>query len=146
MLAVTGPEENIFRGYIKPDPHIISGPFSLGELSITPLPVVHAKADTIGFLFRAPGAPSIAYIPDVKSIPDKTMALLRGADILIIDALRTAPHPTHLSTDEALEVIARAEAGRAWLTHLSHESEHHELEAILPHNVRAAYDGLRIRS
>ncbi len=138
-------EENIFRGYIKPDPHLISGLFSLGELSITPLPVLHAKADTIGFLFRGPAGPSVAYIPDVKSVPEQTMELLHGVDILIIDALRTAPHPTHLSTDEALEVIARAGVERAWLTHLSHESDHHELEAILPHGVQAAYDGLKIR-
>ena len=138
-------EENIYRGYIKPAPSIIEGPFSLGHLEITPLPVVHAKADTVGFLFRSPGAPAVAYIPDVKLVPEPTMELLHGVDILIIDALRTAPHPTHLSTDEALEIISRCGAKRGYLTHLSHESDHHELVAILPDGIQVAYDGLKIR-
>jgi phosphoribosyl 1,2-cyclic phosphate phosphodiesterase len=138
-------EENIYRGYIKPAPKLIEGPFKLGHLEITPLPVVHAKADTNGFLFESPGHASIAYIPDVKRVPDETMPFLRRADILIIDALRTAPHPTHLSTDEALEVIANAGVKRGYLTHLSHESDHHELSAILPEGVQVAYDGLKVR-
>jgi phosphoribosyl 1,2-cyclic phosphate phosphodiesterase len=138
-------EENVYRGYIKPAPKIIEGPFTLGHLKITPLPVVHAKAETNGFLFESPGCPSVAYIPDVKRVPDETLPLLRRADILIIDALRTAPHPTHMSTDEALEVIANAGVKRGYLTHLSHESDHHELSAILPEGVQVAYDGLKIR-
>ena len=76
-----------------------------------------------------------AELADLKSVRD---ADVRG--------MKTSGVSGALSTDEALEVIARAEAGRAWLTHLSHESEHHELEAILPRGVQAAYDGLKIRS
>lgn len=137
--------ENIFRGYIKPDPHIIEGAMTFGPLTVTPLPVEHAKAETVGFLFETPGAPATAYIPDVKRVPAATIELLKRADILIIDALRSIPHPTHLSTEEALEVIAQAGVHRAWLTHLGHENDHHELEATLPHHVRVAYDGLKIR-
>jgi phosphoribosyl 1,2-cyclic phosphate phosphodiesterase len=138
--------ENVFRGYIKPDPQFIEGPFSVGELQITPLPVQHANADTLGFLFAPPHGPRVAYIPDVKHVPPATMNLLEAADILIIDALREQPHPTHLSTDEALAVIADCGVLRAWLTHLSHENPHAELEAILPSGVQIAYDGLKIRA
>ncbi len=138
--------ENVFRGYIKPDPKLIDGPFALGDLKITPLPVEHAKAETVGFLFEAPGAPTVAYIPDVKRVPAETFELIRRADTLIIDALRATPHPTHLSTGEALDLIAQTGVPRAWLTHLTHDNEHHELEATLPSGVKVAWDGLRIRA
>lgn len=137
---------NIYSGYIKPDPRLIDGPFSIGDLRITPLLVEHANTETHGFLFESPGAPAIAYIPDAKRVPPETIALLRRADILILDALRTKPHPTHLSTDEALEVIAETGVPQAWLTHLSHENDHHELEATLPAGVRVAWDGMKIRA
>ena len=138
--------ENVFRGYIKPDPQLIEGPFSVGDLRIVPLPVQHANADTVGFLFEPPQGPRVAYIPDVKHIPPATMGLLEGADILIIDALREQPHPTHLSTAEALSIITECGVPRAWLTHLSHENPHAELEAILPTGVLVAHDGLKIRA
>lgn len=138
--------ENIYRGYIKPDPQLIEGPMAIGHLTVTPLPVEHATAETVGFLFEAPGIPATAYIPDAKRVPDETIAILRRADILILDALRSLPHPTHLCTEEALEVIAAAGVPQAWLTHLGHENDHHELEATLPQGVRVAFDGLRIRA
>ena len=138
--------ENVFRGYIKPDPQLIEGAFSVGELRIVPLPVQHANADTVGFLFEPPRGPRVAYIPDVKHVPPATMRMLEGADILIIDALREQPHPTHLSTDEALAVIAESGVPQAWLTHLSHETAHAELEPLLPSGVQVAHDGLKIRA
>ena len=49
--------ENVFRGYIKPDPHLIEGPLTVGDLRIVPLPVQHAKADTVGFLFEPSSGP-----------------------------------------------------------------------------------------
>jgi phosphoribosyl 1,2-cyclic phosphate phosphodiesterase len=137
---------NLYSGYIKPDPRLIDGPFSIGPLTITPLPVDHAQTETHGFLFESPGAPAVAYIPDAKRVPPATVERLRRADILIIDALRSKPHPTHLSTDEALEIIANTGVRQAWLTHLTHDNEHHELEAMLPAGVRVAWDGLKIRA
>lgn len=139
-------EKNVHAGYIKPAPQLIERPFSIGPLEITPLPVEHAATETLGFLFRSPGAPAIAYIPDAKRIPCPTMDLLRDCDILIIDGLHSRPHPTHLSTGEALEIIADLKVPRAWLTHLTHESDHSELEASLPQGVGLAWDGLKIRA
>ncbi len=138
------PENRHFRGYIKPDPRIIDGPFHYGPLKITPLPVEHASIETIGFLFESPAAPAAAYIPDVKSIPEPTRALIRGVDILILDALRPNPHATHMSLDEALEAIDDIRPEHAWLTHLSHENDHAELEASLPGHIRLAHDGLKL--
>jgi phosphoribosyl 1,2-cyclic phosphate phosphodiesterase len=136
--------ENQSKGYVKPDPQPIVGPFCYGELKITPLPVEHAAVETVGFLFEYPGARSIAYIPDVKRIPQETMRRIRRVDVLVVDALRRHPHPTHFSVEEALVAICEAEVAEAWLTHLGHENDHALLEATLPNGVRVSWDGLRI--
>ena len=136
--------ENLYHGYVKPDARLIDGPFCYGELKITPLPVEHAALDTIGFLFEYPGARSVAYLPDVKRIPDDTMRHILGVDVLVVDALRPQPHPTHFSLGDALATIRRTDAREAWLTHLGHENDHAALDAELPTGVRVAWDGLRI--
>jgi phosphoribosyl 1,2-cyclic phosphate phosphodiesterase len=137
-------QENIYKGYVKPDARIIDGPMFFGDLKITPLPVEHAAVETIGFLFEYPGARSLAYMPDVKRIPADTMHLIRGVEVLVLDSLRPAPHPTHFSLGEALDAIRESEVREAWLTHLGHENEHVRLDAELPAGVRVAWDGLRL--
>jgi phosphoribosyl 1,2-cyclic phosphate phosphodiesterase len=134
----------VVEGYVRPDARIIDGPFHYGDLEVTPLPVEHGTVETIGFLFQYPGSPTVAYVPDVKRIPRETMAMLRNIDVLIIDALRTMPHPTHFSLDEALEMAEKLQAKETWLTHLSHEYDATEWSARLPAGVRMAWDGLRI--
>ena len=134
-----------FRASIHPEPHIIDGPFSLGSTRITPLPVLHGRARVNGYLFSRNGSPLLAYVSDCKEVPAPTMEAMLGVDELIIDALRHRPHATHLSVDEALEVIAKIQPRRAWFTHLCHELGHAETERDLPANVRIAYDGLKIQ-
>lgn len=136
--------ERVVEGYVRPDGRLITGPFAYGDLLITPLLVEHASVDTTGYLFEYPGHKSVAYIPDVKRIPLETMNLLHGVDVLVVDALRTAPHPTHFSLDEALEAAREMNAGEVWLTHLSHEYDAAEWEGKLPPGVKMAWDGLRI--
>lgn len=136
--------ENLHAGYVRPAVRVIDGPFFFGDLRVTPLPVIHAAAKTVGFLFEHPAMKSAAYLPDVKSVPDATLDLLRGVDVLVIDALRPGMHPTHFSTAEALEFAEQASAGETWLTHLSHENEHVRLGETLPDGVRVAWDGQRL--
>lgn len=135
---------NSYKGYVKPDPRLIDGAFRYGGLTVTPLPVEHAAVETIGFLFEVPGARRLAYIPDVKRIPDATCEMIKGVDVLVVDSLRPAEHPTHFSLGEALEAIRRLQAREAWLTHLGHENEHTALSERLPDGVAVAWDGLRI--
>ncbi len=136
--------ENVYQGYVKPGVRLIDGPFHYGNLKITPLPVDHAAVETIGFRFDHPGARSLAYLPDVKRIPNDTLWHIREVDVLVIDALRPQPHPTHFSIGEALEAIREVQPREAWLTHLGHENDHATLEAQLPAGVRVAWDGLRV--
>lgn len=136
--------QNAFPGYILSEPHPISGPFVLGETTLTPLPVRHGRAAVNGYLLRHPGAPSLTYLSDCKEIPAAVLEEISDTDVLIIDALRHAAHPTHLNIEEALAVVDKVRPGSTWFTHLCHELRHEETERGLPPGVRIAYDGLKI--
>lgn len=135
---------NTYRGYIKPDPHETSGPFQLGNLTITPVPVIHGNFPTQGYRFDYPGTPSIAYLPDVKTIPEESQTLLKDISILIIDSLHHREHATHMNLSEALETAAHLRASNVYLTHLSHELNTAESETDLPEHISFAYDGLQL--
>jgi phosphoribosyl 1,2-cyclic phosphate phosphodiesterase len=70
------------------------------------------------------------------------MKRLEGVETLILDALRLKPHPAHFCLDEALDVIARLQPAKAYLTHMSHDLDHEATSKLLPANVELAYDGL----
>ena len=116
-------------------------------LSVTPVPVTHGWTVTQGFRFDF-GGRSLAYMPDLNELPDGSRALVRGIDVLVIDTLRHRPHPTHLTLEQSLEIIADIRPGRAFLTHLCHDLAHAALVAELDArglpNVRPACDGLEI--
>jgi phosphoribosyl 1,2-cyclic phosphate phosphodiesterase len=134
--------ENRYRGYLKPEPHAITGPFGLGSIEVTPLPVEHGKVETIGFLFSHKGRRLCAYLSDVKVISPEALLAMQGVDTLIIDGLRRTPHPTHMSWDEACAASALIAPRETWLTHLQCEMMHARDEPTLPAGVRVAYDGL----
>lgn len=137
--------DNTHNGYVRPAPHPITTEFSIGDLTVRPLPVEHGSVETIGLLFETAGNFRLAYLPDVKSIPETTMAMMGNLDLLVIDALRDSPHSTHLSLAEALAVSGRLSPKQTLLTHISHEMDHGNLSAKLPVDVSPAYDGLRIK-
>ena len=128
-----------FGGVGRLDPHLIEGPFDLWGLKLTPVPVLHGHLPILGFRFR-----DTAYVTDVSEIPESSIPLLEGLDILIIDALRPKPHPTHLSLAQALAMVERLKPRRAFFTHIAHELGHQETNSALPSHVQLAYDGLRL--
>lgn len=103
------------------------------------VPVMHGRLEVGGFRFG-----NAAYLTDMSSIPDSSLPLLAGLDVLILDALRPQPHPSHANLAEALQWVERVQPRRAWFTHMSHEVDHEATEATFPAHVRLAYDGLRI--
>ncbi|MCB1079664.1 MAG: hypothetical protein KDM64_17740, partial [Verrucomicrobiae bacterium] len=115
------------------------------ETRVTPLRVEHGKVDTLGFRFDHPKAGGFAYLPDVKSIPDSTRDQMRSLDGLILDALQEQTHPTHLSVDEALEIVADLRPRRTWLTHFSCRMDYRLVAPRLPEGVELARDQLRLR-
>ena len=133
---------NRYIGYLKPEPREVTGRFALGLTTITPLPVEHGRVMTTGFLFQHAGGARIAYLPDCKQIPEPTLALMDGVDVLIVDALRRRAHPTHFNVEESLAAAQAVRAKQTYFTHLCHDMDHAGLEAELPPEVRVAYDGL----
>jgi phosphoribosyl 1,2-cyclic phosphate phosphodiesterase len=128
-----------FGGVVKLDPHVIEGPFDLWGLEFTPVPVLHGNLPILGFRFQ-----DTAYVTDVSEIPESSIPLLEGLDILILDGLRPKPHPTHFSLAQALVMVERLKPRRAFLTHIAHELGHQATSSTLPSPVQLAYDGLRL--
>lgn len=129
--------------YLKPDPHVVSGPFSLGRTKITPLPVPHGPSEVSGYLFSRNGRNLIAYLSDCSEVPEAIARQIQGVECLVIDALREKPHPTHLSVAQALEVASRVKPTETYFTHIAHELSHAH-EAHLPARTHIAYDGLKL--
>lgn len=130
-------------GTTKPQGRTI--PLAAGEttriedVDVTAVPLPHGRVTVFAYRIGP-----LAYITDAKLVPDAAVALLRGARVLVINALFRTPHPSHLSLSEALSAAEAIGAERTFLTHLTHDNFHAALEAELPAGVAPACDGLTI--
>jgi phosphoribosyl 1,2-cyclic phosphate phosphodiesterase len=103
--------------------------------------MVHGDIDTLGFRFG-----NIAYAPDVSAMPEESLRYLEDLDVLILDALRYTPHPSHFSVSEALALIETFKPKRAILTNLHTDLDYEKLRRELPPQVEPAYDGMQIET
>ena len=112
----------------------------VGDVEVTPVAVPHG-----GLAVFAYRVGPVAYVTDAKAIPERALALLAGARVLVLNALFRTQHPTHLSFPEAIAAARRIGAERTFLTHLTHDNLHADLEAELPPGISPAFDGLVVR-
>ena len=119
-----------------------ASPFHLAEKKVIPIEVTHYKMPVFGYRID-----DFAYLTDVKTIASSEKEKLKNLDVLVLNALRIDPHPSHLNLEEALALIEELQPKRAYLTHISHLlGFHDEVEANLPDGVFLAYDNLQISS
>jgi phosphoribosyl 1,2-cyclic phosphate phosphodiesterase len=115
----------------------IRAPFPLLGRRVIPVPVWHGGLEVYGYRIG-----DFAYLTDCNRIPEASLALLGGLEVLILDALRYRPHPTHFSVAEAVVAARQIGARRTVLTHLAHEVDYDNPREPLPPGVELGYDGL----
>lgn len=126
-------------------PHVIDGsaPVAIdgpgGVIEALPIPQLHGDIETLGYRIS-----NMAYCPDVSAIPERSLRLLEGLDLWIVDALRHTPHPSHFSVKQALEYVERLKPRRTVLTHMTSELDYETLKRTLPEGVEPAYDGMML--
>jgi phosphoribosyl 1,2-cyclic phosphate phosphodiesterase len=104
------------------------------------IPVTHGRQEITGYRFG-----SAAYLTDMSDIPNVSLPLLQDLDVLILDALRHDPHPSHSHLEKSVALVEQLKPKRAFFTHMGHDLDHAATEAMLPPYIRLAYDGLQIK-
>jgi phosphoribosyl 1,2-cyclic phosphate phosphodiesterase len=103
------------------------------------IPVTHGRQEITGYRFG-----SAAYLTDMSDVPEVSIPLLQDLDVLVLDALRYDPHPSHSHIENSISIVERLKPRRAFFTHMGHELDHDATNAKLPPHIRLAYDGLQI--
>jgi phosphoribosyl 1,2-cyclic phosphate phosphodiesterase len=114
-------------------------PLDLFGQSIRPVRLMHGKGTVFGFRIG-----DLAYLTDHSEIPEESLQVLEGLDVLFLDALRHKPHPTHSTVERSLKYVEQLKPRRAFFTHISHDLPHERTESMLPEAVHLAYDGLEL--
>jgi len=119
---------------------ITEAPFHVNGLTVTPIPVLHYKLPVLGFRFG-----NFSYITDANHIPEESMRLLEGTEVLVLNALQNEPHISHFTLHQAMEVAEKIGARQTFFTHMSHRlGLHANIDQQLPVGMALAYDGLEL--
>ncbi len=113
-------------------------PFTIGDIPFIPIQVMHREMPVLGFRIG-----DFTYITDANFIDEEEQIKIKGSKVLILNALRPEPHPTHFTLQQALDMVDVLDVPQVYFTHFSHQIGLHEERAkSLPKGVQLAYDGL----
>ena len=114
--------------------------FKIQETVISPIEAKHYMMPVFGFRIK-----NFVYLTDVSEISNDEKEKMKGADLIILDALRKKKHISHFNLEEALALLEELEPKQALLTHVSHYMGlHDEVNSELPDHINLAYDGQKI--
>jgi phosphoribosyl 1,2-cyclic phosphate phosphodiesterase len=134
----TSARVQIHRLKKQPDSPLLE-PVSVFGATFQPIPLIHGRQRTTGYRFG-----SAAYLTDMSDIPEESIPLLQNLDLLILDALRPAPHFSHSHLEKSIGFVNLLKPRCAFFTHMGHDLDHEATNAILPPHIRLAYDGLQL--
>jgi phosphoribosyl 1,2-cyclic phosphate phosphodiesterase len=117
----------------------VNMPFELFGVKITPIPVLHGKSHIFAYRIG-----NMAYMTDVSEIPESSFDLLQDLDLLLLDCLREAAHPTHINIEQSLAYAGRINAKQSYMIHMTHDLEYASLSKRLPKGVFVGFDGLKL--
>ena len=129
-----------YKGIVKITPHTFEqAAFEAGGVRVQPIPAVHGNMRVAGFRIG-----DCAYITDTNLVPQSSIDALKGVKVLILDALRRTPHPTHMSLPKAIETAEAIGVERVFFTHINHDLEYDEINASLPDWAQLGFDRLTV--
>jgi phosphoribosyl 1,2-cyclic phosphate phosphodiesterase len=118
--------------------HIDKDPFTIGDITFTPIHVWHMKMPVLGFRIG-----DFTYITDANRIDSDEKEKIKGSRQIVLNALRHEKHLSHFSLREAIAEVEELGIPEAWFTHISHQlGKHADVEPTLPANRHLAFDGL----
>ena len=134
-------KENRYPGAPSVSPFIIDKlAFTVHNVKVQPIEVLHGNLPIAGYRIQ-----NFAYLTDVKTIQKSEKEKLQNLDVLVVNALRIEPHPTHFNLEEAIEFVREINPKKTYFTHISHKlGFHEEISKNLPENIYLAFDGLKI--
>jgi phosphoribosyl 1,2-cyclic phosphate phosphodiesterase len=134
-----------FKGYPAFDLTEMPELLSVGGGTVRATPLPHGRFSVLGLVFEeAASGKRLAYYTDCKRVPEAAMALAKGVDVLVLDALRQAPHPTHMCLEEAISAAEAIGAKRTYFTHMAFMIDHERDSRALPEGMAFAHDGLLV--
>lgn len=113
---------------------------TIGDVEVRAVALPHGPVTVFGYRVG-----NLGYITDAQAVPESALEIFRGVKVLVLNALFRTEHPTHLSLPEAVRAARAIGAERTYLTHLTHDNTHADLEAELPQGISPAFDGLTVR-
>ena len=134
-------EQSHIPGVPRINYHVIDQkPFTIGDITFTPIHVRHAQLPVLGFRID-----DFVYITDANFIAEKEFAKLKNVGTLVLNALRKESHLSHFTLQQALEMTHKINPKCTYFTHISHQlGKHNDVLQELPNTVTLAYDGLSI--
>ncbi|GGH76816.1 phosphoribosyl 1,2-cyclic phosphate phosphodiesterase [Filimonas zeae] len=134
-------EEHKYPGIPDVNVHEIDlTPFQIGDIPVTPILVWHHKMPVYGYRIG-----DFTYITDANRVDDTEKEKIKGSKVMVVNALRSEPHISHFTLDEASALVNEVQVPKGYFTHISHQLGKHEaVEKQLPAHLRLAYDGLVI--
>ena len=115
-------------------------PIIIKDITLLPIDVVHFKMPVKAYRIN-----NFTYITDANYISDSEKEKIKGSEIIVVNALRKEPHPSHFTFEEAINLMKELKPKKAYFTHISHQlGLHNQVSEELPSFIELAYDGLQI--